>query len=181
MSLILTAELVATTVPEVELVLNCALNDSPGSVKLSATTATLKDAELLVITTDPDDVETSLVSNPVLPVSVQYKVVPFVTLVVDTLNVTDCPSFKPLTEGVIEYEGGGVVDVSLMLTDGAVATIVPDSDPVRSCAIIFSVPSVSWSARAVILNVALLLAIVTCPENLTGSVKSEEPAVPLRV
>jgi hypothetical protein len=92
------------------------------------------DPELFVIVKEPDVTESlksDVLTVPLTTLVVQYNVVPFVTSVVVTVNVTVDPSFTDVVDGDTEYVG--LRDVSLIVTVELVATIVPEVDPVRIC------------------------------------------------
>jgi hypothetical protein len=106
------------------------------------------DPVLLLIVKDPvsdPSVKSPVVIVPATCSVVQNSVVLFGTSVVDTVNVTVCPSFTVVGDGVIEYVGG-VVDVSIIVTVGLVATIGPVKELRRRTIRKLSGPSVIWSA-----------------------------------
>jgi len=155
-----TTELVATTGPVNEPVLNWIANDSAPSVVLSAAITRLKLAWLfLIITVRANNLseKSSAVTDPVV---VQYKVADGIWVVV-TLNKTDPPSFTDPTLGTIEYVGTGVPDVSLIVTTRLVATIVPLVERVLNWIANDSGPSVVLSAAIALIKTAVLLIIVT--------------------
>jgi hypothetical protein len=154
--LIVTDPDVATIVPDVLTVLTLAVNVSAPSVVESAVGVTLKLPALLLIVKLP-----LLVAKSSGLLTVQYNVVPFVTLVVVTLKVSELPSLTLLAAGETEYVGP--VDVSLIVTEPDVATIVPDVLPVLTLAVNVSAPSVVESAVGVTLKLPALLVIVKLP------------------
>ena len=96
----------ATMVPDVEPVLNWAVNVSAPSVVRSASGVTVNDPAPELIVTVPDMATKSALVVVVFP-TVQYNVVPLGTPSVVTLNVTPVPSLTLYTVGVTVYAVGG--------------------------------------------------------------------------
>ena len=157
MSLIVTLELVATTVPLVLSVRTLTIKVSLPSVVESAIAVTLK------LPAPPLMVKLPLVGVTSLVLLVQYSVVPPATLVVLTLKVTLLPSFTLLAPGLTLYVGTGVWLVSSIVTLELVATTVPLVLTVRILTVNDSAPSVTLSAIAVTLNDPALLFTVKLP------------------
>ena len=95
----------------------------------------------------------------------QFNTVPFVTLVVVTVNVIATPSLTDV--GVVDtrYVGtGGARLVSLIVIAGLVVTTgVPVILPVRTVTVNVSAPSVAVSARGVTLNEPVFPVMVKLP------------------
>ena len=106
MSLTVMLALDATMVPDVEPVLNWAVNVSAPSVVRSASGVTVNDPAPELIVTVPDMATKSALVVVVFP-TVQYNVVPLGTPSVVTLNVTPVPSLTLYTVGVTVYAVGG--------------------------------------------------------------------------
>ena len=138
---IVTVELVATIVPDVDPVLICILKLSEPSVETSLVKVLTIDPLLLLIVNEPEvtpSVKSEEFTVPLITLVVQYNVVPLGTPAVVTVNVTDDPSFTVEVDGETEYVG---TEVSLIVTVLLFATIVPDVLPVRRLSLNCSVPS----------------------------------------
>jgi hypothetical protein len=95
--------LVATTAPLVDVVLTFTVNVSLPSVVTSANGVTTNDEVLLVIVNKPKcELKSALLVETLL--AVQYKVIPFPTLVVTTLKVKLLPSFMLVAPPFAETE-----------------------------------------------------------------------------
>ena len=106
---IVTVELVATIVPEVDPVLTCSWKLSDPSVVVSFANVSTTDPALLVIIKFPvtaAPVKSDVLIVPETVFKDQYKVVASGTLAVVTVNVTLEPSFTEAVDGDTEYVGG---------------------------------------------------------------------------
>jgi len=115
---------VATTVPDVLTVRTLAVNVSAPSVVESAVGVTEKLPALLVIVKLP-----LLVPKSPAFVTVQYNVVPSVTLVVVTLKVSELPSLTLFAAAETEYvgDGAGVGALPVGVAGGNKAVILPSN------------------------------------------------------
>ena len=160
----MTGPYVATTGPLVLPVLTLAVNVSAPSVVKSGVGVTVKNPELFVIVKFPDRVPKS----PSF-VTVQYKVVPFGTFVVATLNVREVPSFTLSVAGVTVYVGSGVRLVSLIVTEIDLTTSGPPVLPVLRIALNVSAPSVVRSFLVVTVKFPIPPVIGIFPDVSTKS------------
>ena len=119
--------------------------------------------ELLAIDSEPELLPSVKSAPDVLPELVQYRVVPLATKVVLTVKRTAEPSLTDDTFDDTAYVGTALL-VSLIVTLDDVARIVPDVDPILTCRISVSEPSVNASLVSVLVTVPVLLVIVNEPE-----------------